>query len=728
MTWWMAGTAHAQSCEELRLSAAMLDFDVETTNGLPGGWSGYPAGTVFRDSVQKHSGPRSLRLERNDKSAGEFTSVARSLPISFTGKSIELRGWMRAEGGTPRLWMRQDGEKPSLAFVNLDDSAKVTGEWARYSIHFERQPEAQTLIFGISFSGNGRAWADGFELLIDGQPLEGTEPGARESVVSRDHEFDAGSRFSMAQVSDAQLDALVLTGKVWGFLKYHHPAVTAGQRHWDFDLLHKLPMLMAARSPRDVRRLLVEWIDSLGPVPPRSTLADSQELQLQPQLAWLGDRKLLGKDLSEHLKAIYRNRLPGRQNFVCISPNVGSALLGDEPDYAQVKFPDTGFQVLAIYRLWNVVEYWFPYRALIDEDWDDVLRDSLRNAAASMESAAFQREMLALVARVDDGHANLWSSGELREPVGKCVLPVHLRYLQGKFVVKALATDDENARRFKAADVLLSLDGTPVDDIARNARRLYGASNENARMTQIARGLTRGACGNARVEVMRDGVQAIEAQRVPFVPQFTAGWRNDRPGDTFQMLSPEVAYLKLSSIRSAEVAGYIEKARAARALIVDIRNYPSEYVVYSLGTLLVDSKTPFVAFTMPDLSNPGAFHWAASPSLEPQEPHFGGRVAILVDETSMSQAEYTAMALRASPRAIIVGTQTAGADGNIVPIRLPGNLGAAMSGLGVFYPDRRPTQQVGVALDIECPNTIAGLREGRDETLDCALRELAKNP
>jgi hypothetical protein len=35
---------------------------------------------------------------------------------------------------------------------------------------------------------------------------------------------------------------------------------------------------------------------------------------------------------------------------------------------------------------------------------------------------------------------------------------------------------------------------------------------------------------------------------------------------------------------------------------------------------------------------------------------------------------------------------------------------------------------VGVKLDVECPNTIAGLREGRDETLDCALRELAKNP
>jgi hypothetical protein len=33
-----------------------------------------------------------------------------------------------------------------------------------------------------------------------------------------------------------------------------------------------------------------------------------------------------------------------------------------------------------------------------------------------------------------------------------------------------------------------------------------------------------------------------------------------------------------------------------------------------------------------------------------------------------------------------------------------------------------------VKLDVVCPDTIAGLREGRDETLDCALRELANNP
>ena len=82
-----------------------------------------------------------------------------------------------------------------------------------------------------------------------------------------------------------------------------------------------------------------------------------------------------------------------------MAPNVGNPVLGDEPHYPQVKFPDSGFQILAIYRFWNIIEYWFPYRDLIDEDWDAVLRDSLRKAAPRWTQSAFQREMLALVAR-----------------------------------------------------------------------------------------------------------------------------------------------------------------------------------------------------------------------------------------------------------------------------------------------------------------------------------------
>jgi C-terminal processing protease CtpA/Prc len=110
--------------------------------------------------------------------------------------------------------------------------------------------------------------------------------------------------------------------------------------------------------------------------------------------------------------------------------------------------------------------------------------------------------------------------------------------------------------------------------------------------------------------------------------------------------------------------------------------------------------------------------------LSPQQPHYSGKVVILVDEISQSQAEYTTMAFRSAPQALVVGSTTAGADGNVSPITLPGGLNTMISGIGVFYPDKRPTQRVGIVPDVEARPTIAGIRAGRDEVLEEALRQI----
>jgi C-terminal processing protease CtpA/Prc len=94
---------------------------------------------------------------------------------------------------------------------------------------------------------------------------------------------------------------------------------------------------------------------------------------------------------------------------------------------------------------------------------------------------------------------------------------------------------------------------------------------------------------------------------------------------------------------------------------------------------------------------------------------------MLVDETTQSQAEYTTMAFRSAPQSVVVGSTTAGADGNVSEIPLPGGARTMISGLGVFYPDKTPTQRVGIIPDIEVRPTIAGIRTGRDELLEEAF-------
>jgi hypothetical protein len=159
-----------------------------------------------------------------------------------------------------------------------------------------------------------------------------------------------------------------------------------------------------------------------------------------------------------------------------------------------------------------------------------------------------------------------------------------------------------------------------------------------------------------------------------------------------------------------------------KGLIVDIRNYLSDFVVFALGSHLVQEDAQFVRFTELDLSNPGVFRWESGPTIKPGSPYYSQKVVVLVDENSQSQSEYTAMALRATPNAIVMGSTTAGADGDISPIPLPGDLQTFISGLGVFYPDKRPTQRIGIVPDIVVRPAITGIRAVRDEVLESAVQ------
>ncbi len=98
-----------------------LKFEAPASGTMPGGWGGGPSGTIFADDKVVHSGKGSARIERNATSANDFSTITKSIPIDFAGAEIELRGYLRTEAvsGFAGLWMREDGEKPALAFDNM---------------------------------------------------------------------------------------------------------------------------------------------------------------------------------------------------------------------------------------------------------------------------------------------------------------------------------------------------------------------------------------------------------------------------------------------------------------------------------------------------------------------------------------------------------------------------------------------------------------------------------
>jgi C-terminal processing protease CtpA/Prc len=548
---------------------------------------------------------------------------------------------------------------------------------------------------------------------------------AQPSAVDREHTFDSGSGISVHTLSPVQVDSLVLLGKVWGFLKYHHPAVTSGQRRWDDELFRILPQVLAARDAAGTSDALVAWIDSLGPIERCRSCASAPGAneQLAAPLAWLDSDARLGNALRGRLRNVYANRPRGDRQFYISMTQTGNPVFEHEPAYATQTASDFGDRLLAVYRFWNIVEYWFPYRNLLDDDWDEVLARAIAKVTLAKDDLAYRRELMALIARLHDSHANLWSSLAVRPPTGLCRVAVNLRFVQDRLVVSSYADALlGSATGLVVGDEIVAIDGRRIDDLVRDWAPYYAASNVASQRREMSASATQGNCGGAALTVQTaSGTKTLTVPRIE-ATQLQPERTHDRPGDAFQRLSGDIAYLKLSSAKVADVARYLDDAKGSKGLIVDLRNYPSEFVVFALGGHFVETTTPFVKFTLADTSNPGAFTWSDNVSLSPLAPRYPGRIVILVDETSQSQAEYTAMAFRSAPGALIVGSMTAGADGNVSRIPLPGDLFSMVSGIGVFYPDKGRTQRLGIRIDKEVRPTIAGIRDGADEVLQAGIQ------
>jgi C-terminal processing protease CtpA/Prc len=407
---------------------------------------------------------------------------------------------------------------------------------------------------------------------------------------------------------------------------------------------------------------------------------------------------------------------------------VGNPLFLHEETYAQPATPDAGLRLLSLYRYWNMIEYFFPYRYAIGEDWQQVLPEFIPQFAAARTDEQYRLAALAIIARIHDTHANIYGSDKILAAYkGTLYAPVQVRFVEGQAVVTGYFHETLGpATGLQKGDVVLAVDGAKVTDLIKARQPLTPASNEPTQLRNIARDLLRGPSDKVTLLVRRAGRDfPVTIGRVPVAqlnPALNYG-TPDPKAPFWKLLPDNVGYLSLGTIKQAELPAAMAQLKNTKGLVIDIRNYPAEFVVFSLTKYLSTKPVPFVRFSEPQPTYPGVFLSTPVTSVPgTKEAPYAGKVVILVNELSQSQSEYTTMALRAVPGAKVVGSTTAGADGNVSTIMLPGNITTMISGLGVYYPDGGETQRVGIVPDVVVKPTIAGIQAGRDEVLERAVQ------
>jgi C-terminal processing protease CtpA/Prc len=187
-----------------------------------------------------------------------------------------------------------------------------------------------------------------------------------------------------------------------------------------------------------------------------------------------------------------------------------------------------------------------------------------------------------------------------------------------------------------------------------------------------------------------------------------------------------IGYLYPATMQDSDSETIKNALMHTRGIIVDMRGYPTIQMPFTYGKWLKKEETPFAVFSRPSTNMPGQFYLEDPVMNGGGDTIYKGKIVIIVNSETQSSGEYQTMALASTPGAITIGSTSAGADGNVCMITLPGGIHTAFSGLGVLYPDGTETQRKGIKIDRVVTPTVNGIKEGRDELMEAAIAIIGK--
>ena len=713
-----------------------LGFESVIHNGLPKDWFrwGYPSYIYQVDSVVKYSGKYSLRIQAKGEPPfmQEFGAPTRSIPAIYAGENITVKAFMRTEGVDQPigLMLRVDGNNnEALAFDNMQHKGITgTGEWTEYSVTVPLPEEAKTIYIGAIFSGKGALWVDDFRVLIDDKDISIARLKSEKTYkADLDTEFDKGSIIAIKSHTPQMLANLELLGRIWGFLKYYHPVVATGDYNWDAELFRIMSSIIDAENTDERDRIFVEWIDRLGKVKPKKSknkAFNSMEIKLQPDFAWMENPEL-GKTLSQKLKDVKDAARNTEHYYIRFDPRTGNPIFKNEKSYPDMKYyDDSGMRLLALFRYWNMIEYFFPYKYLTDKNWNTVLAEFIPKFLDGFLVLDYKQTLLQLIVSVNDALANIWDDETLDNWKGVNLAPYGITFIEGKAVVtRFLDSDLVKPSGLKTGDVITNIEGKSIEKFVEERKPYTPSSNAPTQLHYIAWELLRSKTDKISLQIIRDGKpQNLDVACFPVEKIYV----QETPKPSHRLLSPDIGYLWFGTLKNDSLPVILEKFKNTKGIIFDIRCYcPQDDSIFTtLCNYLMPQPTEFVKFTNGSIEQPGRFTFTAPLKVgNYNDQYYKGKVVILVNERTVNRAEYYTMAFQAAPQKTVIGGITAAfaANDNISWITLPGNIRTPITGIGAYYPDGRETQRIGVKLDMEVKPTIRGIIEGRDELLKKAM-------
>ena len=630
----------------------------------------------------------SARLHREPESGGgaNFGTVMQSVDATpHRGKQVRLRAAVRTDvsgsGNQAQLWLRVDRASGQNGFfANMEDRPITDSDWETYEITGPVTDDASRIALGGFLRGRGTAHLDAFELQV-----RDSSGAAWQTVSLKNAGFEAGSAGESPTGWRGRPDS-------YAFRTTQGDAVEAQ---------HFLSIASAKASSR--APALFKAHPTAG------------ETITEP----------LGRGLSAQVPlALYSNDEQTLRPDDAPSPDaLREALDSISPDRFTTE--DEALRLADVLIAWNVFQHFYPYFDVVEADWEQVLPRTLRRAEADTSQRDFLRTLRRMLVPLEDGHGRVSHPDEQRTG-----LPLLVDRIGDEVMVVDTASYSDSRHCAQPGDVLRSFDGTPIEETLRDTRR-YISGSEQWRTIRALRTFDGGPPGTfARLTLRRQG-ETVEC-RMPRADSTTrARWQRElqaapRP-DSIDVLSGGTHYVDLTRVEMDGLRPHLDTLAQAEAVVFDVRGYPEGGAQELLQHLSPDTlrsahfEVPKILY--PDQENIVGYtggRW----TLPPKSLQFTGDVAFLTDARAISYAESIMGIVEHYDLGTIVGKPTAGTNGNVNPLELPGQYQVYWTGMRVQKHDRSQHHLVGIQPDVRAERTLEGVRGGRDEVLEKGIEVL----
>lgn len=517
-----------------------------------------------------------------------------------------------------------------------------------------------------------------------------------------------------------QIDQLATLGKVWGFLKYYHPAAAKGKPDWDRALIRIIPLVEQTQTPAAFDSLLEAWYHSL----PSARLTSTPVNWKADSLTRIFSEKdilqfRISKELKDELVRLYQYHLPDSSRYVTryYDKHYFDHIIHTEDAHERPAFPDRPMRLLALFRYWNTIEYFYPYRGRIS-DWDNVLTGYISRFLQAEDATQYRYAVRELIHELPDSHSFL------QEPGGVNYLyPFRIDYIEGKYLIGD--RDDSLGEKwdYRIGDEIVAINGRPCGEVEKELLLTTTGTNDLSLHRNIADKLLRTGDSIVQISLKRNGTILTRS-----LEEHTSGAYRRLPKSPAKPLWGELEkgiwYVRFCRITNPDTLRYLFRdIHDAKAVIWEMRDYPNYQVTTQLRKFFFSEKTAQTEERNAADLYPGTFIKNLS-YIEPdgkEYPIYKGSLIVLVDEHTQSLSESIAAVLTLRPGTITMGRQTAGTTGNITWFSLPGGLAVSYTGVGVSGAGGSFTEGAGVKLDVPITLTREKILQSRDYILDQAI-------